>query len=295
MHLDLDLSPFRCDGSRRFSAAQAPTRIPDLYEDKKAYKELMEEYREEIDALQSMMYAHNRYGMLLIFQAMDAAGKDGAIGAVMSGINPHGVKVTSFKRPSETELEHDYLWRIYPHLPERGSIAIFNRSYYEEVLVVRVHPQILTESQRIPPAFTADPEQVWQQRYADIAQLESYLHRNGFVILKFYLHLSKEEQRQRFLDRIEEPDKNWKFAEGDVKERAFWPQYMQAYEDCINATAAPHAPWYAVPADDKQNARLIIAQAVLAALQELDMHYPEVDDARRGTLAQIRQQLLDEA
>ncbi|MEL6652991.1 MAG: PPK2 family polyphosphate kinase, partial [Bacteroidota bacterium] len=241
MHKTIDYGDFAYRGDRDFDIKKAPTKVEELYEGKKQYKKLLGEFRDEIDELQNMMYAHNRYGLLLVFQAMDAAGKDGTIRHVMSGVNPHGLQIFSFKKPSSKELDHDFMWRTNICLPERGRIGIFNRSYYEEVLVVKVHPQIVTKYQRIPKAYTADMDQLWQDRYEDIRNLEQYASRNGIHVVKFFLHVSKEEQRQRFLARIEEPAKNWKFSEADVKERGYWDQYQQAYEEMIQATAAPHA------------------------------------------------------
>jgi PPK2 family polyphosphate:nucleotide phosphotransferase len=229
---------------------------------------------------------------LLIFQAMDAAGKDGAIRHVMSGVNPQGCQVFSFKHPSATELEHDFLWRTTQCLPERGRIGIFNRSYYEEVLVVRVHPEIL-RGQGLPDALL-DEETVWQERYRSIVDSESHLYRNGTRIIKFFLHLSKEEQRKRFLDRIDEPEKNWKFSQADIGERKFWKQYMEAYEECLSGTSTKIAPWYVVPADDKENARLIISQIILDTFKTLDMHYPVTDEKRKQELLSIRNQLMNE-
>lgn len=218
---------------------------------------------------------------------MDAAGKDSTIKHVMSGVNPFGVKIYNFKRPTETELEHDYLWRTTLSLPERGTIGIFNRSYYEEVLVVRVHPEILMNSQRIPAEFLQNPEKVWKQRYEDIANFEQYLHRNGFVVMKFFLNISKKEQGERLIERIEDPTKNWKFEEADIKERESWPEYMAAYEAAINATASPEAPWYIIPADDKKNMRLIVSQLILDKLKSLDMNYPKPDEKRQAELKKL--------
>jgi PPK2 family polyphosphate:nucleotide phosphotransferase len=291
MHKLIDTRPFAYEGKRPLILAEQPNQIPDLYEDKDEYKDLLKEFREEIDDLQNMMYAHDRYSLLLIFQAMDAAGKDGTIRHVMSGINPHGVEVYAFKQPSSNELDHDFLWRTTRCLPRRGHIGIFNRSYYEEVLVVRVHPEILTKYQRLPAELIHDPELVWQQRYAAIRDFERYLYHNGTRVIKFFLNLSKDEQRDRFLDRIEEPDKNWKFSEGDVKERAYWQDYMHAYEQAINATASQYAPWYVIPANDKKNMRLIVSQVILDHMRKLDMCYPEVSDARREELQSYRAQL----
>lgn len=293
MHIEIDLSPFTYTGVKQFVERESPTRIPDIYKDSKEYKELLEEYQEEIDELQNMMYAHDRYAVLLIFQAMDAAGKDGTIRHVMSGVNPHGLQIFSFKKPSSKELDHDFLWRTTRCFPERGRIGIFNRSYYEEVLVVRVHPDILLQYQRIPKEYLQDLNMVWDQRYHDIKNLELYAHRNGIHVVKFFLHLSKEEQAERFISRIEKPSKNWKFSESDVKERNYWDKYMEAYEACINATAAPHAPWYVVPADDKKNMRLIVSEIVLQTLRKLDIHYPVVDESRKNELLGFREKLLN--
>jgi PPK2 family polyphosphate:nucleotide phosphotransferase len=227
--------------------------------------------------------------VLIIFQAMDAAGKDGAIRHVMSGVNPQGCQVFSFKQPSAEELEHDFLWRTTRCLPERGRIGIFNRSYYEEVLIVRVHPEIL-RGQGLPDA-SLDENTIWQERYRSIVELEAHLQRNGTRIIKFFLHLSKEEQRKRFLERIDDPDKNWKFSLADVKERTVWERYMQAYEACLSATSTKDAPWYVVPADDKKNARLIISEIILDVFNGLNMTYPKPDAKRRRELKSIREQL----
>lgn len=295
MHKEIDYSKFAYTGDKKFDIEKAPTDVKALYDDKKEYKGLLSDFREEINELQNMMYAHNRYALLLVFQAMDAAGKDGTIKHVMTGVNPHGLQIFSFKKPSSTELDHDFLWRTNVCLPERGRIGIFNRSYYEEVLVVKVHPKILTKYQRVPQEHISDVDEVWDQRYEDIRNLEQYAHRNGIHIVKFFLHVSKEEQRQRFLARIDEPAKNWKFSEADVEERGYWDDYQAAYQDMIRATAAPHAPWYVVPADDKKNMRLIVSQVILDHLNKMDMHYPKVDDARRAELQTYREQLENEA
>jgi PPK2 family polyphosphate:nucleotide phosphotransferase len=269
-----------------------PTLIEPVYKSKKQYHKLLRKQIRELSDLQNMLYAHNRHSVLLIFQAMDAAGKDGAIRHVMSGINPHGCQVFSFKQPSATELDHDFLWRTTKCLPERGRIGIFNRSYYEEVLVVKVHPEILLH-QRLPEGVT-DPEAVWSHRYRSIVDLEKHLHANGTRVIKFFLHLSEEEQRQRFLSRIDKPEKNWKFSQADVKERKYWKNYMHAYEDCLNATSTEDSPWYVIPADDKRNARLLISRVILDTFRSLDMHYPQVDDKRREELLSIREQLMVE-
>jgi PPK2 family polyphosphate:nucleotide phosphotransferase len=239
--------------------------------------------------LQRLLYASNGYALLLIFQGMDAAGKDGAISHLLTGVNPQGCEVHSFKHPSAEELTHDFLWRTTCRLPARGRIGVFNRSYYEEVLIVRVHPEIL-QSQAIPDGLLGK-KTVWQGRYRSIVDLEKHLHRNGTRVIKFFLHLSKEEQRKRFLERIDEPHKNWKFSLGDIVERKLWSRYMQAYEDCLSATSTNGSPWYVVPADDKHNARLIVSRVVIDALQALHMSYPKVTQAREKELREIRKQL----
>jgi len=267
-----------------------PTLVKPAYRSKGKYQKLLEEQVAELSELQQLHYASNRYAVLLIFQAMDAAGKDGAIKHVMSGINPQGCQVFSFKHPTATELAHDFLWRASQCLPERGRIGIFNRSYYEEVLIVRVHPEIL-RSQGLPDGVQ-DESTVWPERYRSIVDLENHLHRNGTRIIKFFLHLSEEEQRKRFLDRIDDPEKNWKFGLADMAERKFWPQYMRAYEACMSATSTKTAPWYVVPADDKENARLIVSRIILDTFKRLKMRYPETDAKRRLELRSIREELV---
>jgi PPK2 family polyphosphate:nucleotide phosphotransferase len=259
----------------------------------KQYQKYHGEHVSELSALQQLHFASNRYAVLLIFQAMDAAGKDGAIKHVMSGINPQGCQVFSFKHPSATELEHDFLWRSTRTLPERGQIGFFNRSYYEEVLIVRVHPEIL-HAQCIPDE-PLDAKIIWQNRFRSIVELENHLYRNGTRIIKFFLHLSKDEQKKRFLDRIDTSDKNWKINLSDIHERKFWNQYMQAYEECLSATSTKIAPWYVVPADDKNNARLIISQIILDSFKALKLSYPKIDSKRRQELLSIRQHLMKEA
>lgn len=269
-----------------------PTKVKPAYKSKKKYHKMLKAQVGELSELQRLHYASNQYSVLLIFQAMDAAGKDGAIRHVMSGINPQGCQVFSFKHPSATELEHDFLWRTTQSLPERGRIGIFNRSYYEEVLIVRVHPEIL-RGQGLPDGLVEE-KAIWRERYRSIVDLENHLHRNGTRIIKFFLHLSEEEQRKRFLDRIDEPEKNWKFSQADLEERKFWKQYMRAYEACLSATSTKTAPWYLVPADDKKNARLIVSRIILDTFDALEMHYPETDAKRRQELLSIRQQLMRE-
>jgi PPK2 family polyphosphate:nucleotide phosphotransferase len=291
MHISINTSDFQATGEKTTKLKDHPTKIKDVYKDKDDYEALIAEFQGDINELQRMMYAHDRYSMLLIFQAMDAAGKDGTIRAVMSGVNTHGIAVHAFKQPSAEELDHDFLWRTTKCLPQRGRIGIFNRSYYEEVLIVRVHPEIVLNYQKLPADRTRDLNGLWQIRYESIRDLEKHLWRSGTKVVKFFLHLSRDEQRQRFLDRINEPDKNWKFNEGDVEERKFWNDYQQAYEDAINATATRDAPWYVIPADDKKNMRLIVAQVVLDQLQSLGMQYPEVNDQRRAELQRYREKL----
>ena len=283
---------FRVAPRKTVKLKKWPTLVKPVYKSKKAYAKLLQEQVEELSALQRLHYASDRCAVLLIFQAMDAAGKDGAIRHVMSGVNPQGCQVFSFKHPSATELDHDFLWRTTQALPERGRIGIFNRSYYEEVLIVRVHPEILRE-QRLPDGLL-DKKTLWQERYRSIVDLENHLDRNGTRIIKFFLHLSEEEQRRRFRDRIDEPEKNWKFSLADIEERKCWKQYMQAYEACLGATSTKTAPWYVVPADDKENARLIIAQIIVDTFKTLKMSYPETDAKRRKELLAIRRELVEE-
>jgi PPK2 family polyphosphate:nucleotide phosphotransferase len=266
-----------------------PTKVAPAYKSEEHYQKLLAEHVAQLSSLQQLLYAANSHAILMIFQAMDAAGKDGAIRHVMSGVNPQGCQVFSFKHPSAAELQHDFLWRTTHALPERGRIGIFNRSYYEEVLIVRVHPEILA-SEGLPDAPASD-KKVWQERYRSIVELERHLHDNGTRIIKFFLHLSKEEQRKRFLERIDDPEKNWKFSPDDVAERAFWKQYMKAYEECLSATSTSRAPWYIVPADDKKNSRLIVSRIVVEALEALKMSYPRADARRRRELLSIRKRL----
>ncbi|MGO8947602.1 MAG: ADP-polyphosphate phosphotransferase [Ktedonobacterales bacterium] len=266
-----------------------PTRMEPIYESKEQMQEILREHIQKLSAQQSLLYASNRYSLLLIFQALDAAGKDGTIKHVMSGVNPQGCEVSSFKQPSAEELEHDFLWRTNRHLPERGRIGIFNRSYYEEVLIVRVHPKIL-HSEGLPDELI--DETIWEKRYRSIVDLEHHLYWNGTRIIKFFLHLSKDEQRKRFLERIDDPGKNWKISVADIAERKFWNQYRKAYEACLSATSTKEAPWYVIPADDKENAHVIVSQIILDTLQELGMSYPEADKARRKELQAIRKLLV---
>jgi PPK2 family polyphosphate:nucleotide phosphotransferase len=287
--MKINSKDFRVPPGEKVNLREWPTRVKPFCKSKKQYQELLGEHVEALSSLQQLHYADNRYSLLLIFQGIDAAGKDGAIRHVMSGVNPQGCEVFSFKQPSADELEHDFLWRTTRELPERGRIGIFNRSYYEEVLIVRVHPEIL-RSQGLPEELL-DEKTIWKERYRSIVDLEEHLYRNGTRILKFFLHLSKDEQRKRFLKRIDEPDKNWKFSLSDVHERKYWPDYIKAFEDCLHATSTHHAPWYAVPADDKENARLIVSQIVLDTLNQLKMAYPRTTTKRRRELKSIRKLL----
>lgn len=268
-----------------------PTNVDPAYHSTHHYRKLLQEHVAELSAQQQLLYASNRHAILLIFQAMDAAGKDGAIAHVMSGVNPQGCQVFSFKHPSPIELQHDFLWRTTRDLPERGRIGIFNRSYYEDVLIARVHPEILRNEAL--PDLPAAEKAIWQSRYRSITNLESHLHDNGTRVIKFYLHLSKEEQRKRFIQRIDEPEKNWKFSRADIEERKFWKDYMTAYEHCLSATSTRNAPWYIVPADDKKNTRLIVSRIVVDTLKELKMSYPTTSEDRRRELLAIREQLVD--
>jgi PPK2 family polyphosphate:nucleotide phosphotransferase len=289
MTMKISSKDFRVREGAKVDLKKWPTKVEPAYKSKEQYKELLEDHVAQLSSQQQLLYASDRYAVLLIFQAMDAAGKDGAIRHVMSGVNPQGCEVFSFKHPSATELQHDFLWRTTRDLPERGRIGIFNRSYYEEVLIARVHPEIL-RSEGLPDA-PHDEKAIWHDRYRSITNLERHLHENGTRIVKFFLHLSKEEQRKRFLARIDEPEKNWKFSAADIAERKFWKQYMKAYEKCLSATSTRDAPWYVVPADDKENARLIVSRIVLDTFEGMKMTYPKTSAKRRRELLSIRKQL----
>jgi PPK2 family polyphosphate:nucleotide phosphotransferase len=260
-------------------------------EDKPLVKEVLEQGVQALSALQDILYAQDRWSLLVIFQAMDAAGKDGTIKHVMSGINPQGCQVTSFKVPSAEELDHDFLWRCIKRLPERGRIGIFNRSYYEEVLVVRIHEAIL-QNQKLPKKLIT--KKIWKERFEDIRNFEQYLHRNGTVVIKIFLHVSKEEQKLRFIDRIDDPSKNWKFSTGDIKERGYWDEYQDAYEDMIKNTSTKDSPWYVVPADNKSYARIAVASAIISALDQMDLEYPQVSPEKVAELQDVKQVLLEE-
>jgi PPK2 family polyphosphate:nucleotide phosphotransferase len=289
MNMRIDSQDFRVRPGEKVKLRDRPTSVKPVCKSKRECRKLLEEHVAELSSLQRLCYASNRYALLLILQGMDAAGKDGAIRHVMSGVNPEGCQVSSFKQPSAEELQHDFLWRTTLRLPERGQIGIFNRSYYEEVLVVRVHPEIL-RSQGLSEQLR-DEKSIWQERYRSIIDLESHLYRNGTRTIKVFLHLSREEQQRRFMERIDEPEKNWKFSLADIHERKYWKDYMAAYEACLEATSTRHAPWYVVPADDKENARLIVSQIVLDALNGLKMAYPKTTAKRKEELRSIRKLL----
>jgi PPK2 family polyphosphate:nucleotide phosphotransferase len=285
----INSNDFQVKPGKKIDLRKWPTRVKPVCKSEKKYQKLLRAHVAELSSLQNLHYASNKSALLLIFQGMDAAGKDGAIRHVMSGVNPQGCEVFSFKQPTAEELEHDFLWRTTCRLPERGRIGIFNRSYYEEVLVVRVHPELLLNQGLSEPL--RDAKCLWKERYRSIVDLERHLHRNGTRIIKFFLHLSKDEQRKRFLERIEEPDKNWKFSMADIHERKFWKQYMESYAHCFEATSTPDAPWFIVPADDKEDSRLIVSQVVLDAFQELRMAYPKSTPKRHRELKSIRKLL----
>jgi PPK2 family polyphosphate:nucleotide phosphotransferase len=281
---------FRVAAGAKVDLKKWPTAVRPSYQTNRQYHDKLSAHVKQLSAQQELLYASNSYALLMIFQAMDAAGKDGAIAHVMSGINPQGCRVFSFKHPSAEELQHDFLWRTTRNLPERGQIGIFNRSYYEEVLIVRVHPEIL-RAEGLPEHI--DEKHVWRDRYRSIVDLEWHLTRNGTRVIKFFLHLSKDEQRKRFLKRIDTPAKNWKFSSADIAERRYWTQYMKAYEKCLGATSTHDAPWYIVPADDKLNARLIVSRIVLDTLEALRLSHPKSSAGRRRELRSLRKQLQE--
>jgi PPK2 family polyphosphate:nucleotide phosphotransferase len=283
--------PYRVTDGKKFRLKDVdPSDTGDLKSaDKPRAKEALQNGVQALAELQNVLYAQDRWSLLLIFQAMDAAGKDGTIKHVMSGVNPQGCEVSSFKAPTSEDLDHDYLWRCMKRLPERGRIGIFNRSYYEETLVVRVHPEFLA-GQKLPKECVT--KNIWDQRFQDIRAFERYLHRNGTVVRKFFLHVSKGEQQRRFLERLDNPDKNWKFSANDAKERGFWKDYMVAYEDTIRETSTEDSPWYVVPADNKWFTRVIVAAAIIDALASLNLQYPKVDAAKKKELAEAKEVLL---
>jgi PPK2 family polyphosphate:nucleotide phosphotransferase len=284
------VAPFRYDGTSEFHLKSHKTNEKGGLDKEKGEK-IIESNRKRLSDFQEKLYAQDRWSLLLIFQGMDAAGKDSAIKSVFEGVDPQGCEVTAFKVPSTKELDHDFLWRAAIALPERGRIGIFNRSHYEECLVVRVHPEILAK-QKLPPKLVT--KDIWRERFEDISCFERHLARNGTVILKFFLNVSKQEQRERFLDRLEQPAKNWKFNMGDIAERELWAKYQAAYQDMIRHTGTRHAPWHVVPADHKWFARVVIGSTIVAALDKLDLHFPKVDKADRSEFKQVRQALLDE-
>ncbi|MGO9512554.1 MAG: ADP-polyphosphate phosphotransferase [Steroidobacteraceae bacterium] len=288
--MKINSKDFRVREGSEVNLKKWPTRIAPVYQSTDEYGKFLQDHVKKLSAQQELLYASNQYAVLLIFQAMDAAGKDGIIEHVMSGVNPQGCQVFSFKHPSAAELQHDFLWRTTRDLPERGKIGIFNRSYYEEVLIVRVHPEIL-QAEGLPDTLGGGEKAIWQERYRSIVGLERHLDRNGTRIIKFFLHLSKEEQRKRFLARIDAPEKNWKFSAADIEERKFWKRYMKAYEKCLSATSTEHAPWYVVPADDKLNTRLIVSQIVLDTVDDLKLSFPKTTPQRKQELLALRKQL----
>jgi PPK2 family polyphosphate:nucleotide phosphotransferase len=281
--------PYRIDSGKNFRLKDFDPATTGHFRSKEHAQELLDQGIVEMAELQDKLYAQDQWAILLIFQAMDAAGKDGAIKHVMSGVNPQGCQVYSFKTPSSEDLNHDFLWRSAKRLPERGHIGIFNRSYYEEVLVVRVHPDIL-KNERLPESLVG--KNIWQERFEDIRNVESYLARNGIVVRKFFLHLSKKEQKRRFLERLDTPEKNWKFSAADIRERQYWDDYMTAYEEMIAATSTEHAPWYVIPADNKWYTRLVVAAAIVDTMKDLKLSYPEVDPAQRKELMAAKAELL---
>jgi len=285
----IKLKEYSVPSKKTLDLKKVPTCVKAIYNSKQEYHQILKRQVTELRALQQVHYAADRYSLLLIFQGMDAAGKDGAIRHVMSGVNPQGCQVFSFQHPSVGELQHDFLWRTTCSLPERGRIGIFNRSYYEEVLITRVHPEIL-HGQGIPDKLL-DEKTIWKERYRSINDFEAHLHRNGTRVIKFFLHQSKEEQRKRFLKRIDDPEKNWKFSIADIKERAYWDDYRKAYEDCLVNTSSKDAPWYIVPADDKKNARLIISAIIVEAFKELKLHFPQATRKHLKALESMRKEL----
>jgi PPK2 family polyphosphate:nucleotide phosphotransferase len=284
--MEIDIKEFRAKPQEKIKLKEWPTKQKPLFSTKEEYQQLMAKQVSQLSTLQGLLYASSQYSVLVIFQAMDAAGKDSAIKHVMSGVNPQGCQVFSFKTPSVEDLKHDFMWRSTRCLPERGRIGIFNRSYYEEVLVVKVHPEIL-KSQGIPEELI-DEKTIWEDRYRSIVNLEEHLNRNGTKVIKFFLHISKDEQRKRFLKRIEEPEKNWKFSPADIKERELWREYRHAYEECISATSTEAAPWYIIPSDDKQDARLVISQVIVEMMKKLKMSYPTLTPERLAELQAMK-------
>lgn len=289
-----DIEQFRVTKGASFNLEAFPTKIPDLYVDETDYLEKLGKYRDDLHEMQLQMYAHDRYAMLAIFQAMDAAGKDSTIEHVFSGVNPQGVDVYSFKKPSEEELDHDFLWRANTLMPGRGKIAVFNRSYYEEVLVCKVHPEIVTKIQRLPERTVKNMSKLYEQRYDSIRDLEKHLTRNGTHVVKLFLNVSKREQAKRFLSRLDDPEKNWKFNEGDLSERQYWDDYQNCYQKAIRETATPESPWYIVPADDKKTMRLLVARIIRAEMKKFHLAWPEFPQEHRDALTRSRDVLMKE-
>ena len=287
--MKIDTKDYLVAPGKKVDLDRRPTKVKSVYKSKKDYEEVLDEHVKELSERQRLLYSSDHYALLLVFQGMDAAGKDGAIRHVLSGVNPQGCQVSSFKQPSAEERKHDFLWRTTLRLPPKGMIGIFNRSYYEDVLVVRVHPEIL-QSQGFP-ADAARGKELWKERFRSIVDHEKHLHVNGTRIVKFFLHLSKDEQKRRFLERIDDPDKNWKFSAADARERSHWDEYAKAYESCLEETSTKQAPWYVVPADDKANARLIVSEIVLHALRSIKMEYPKTTPERREELLAIKKNL----
>ncbi len=290
--MKINIDRFVVPRKKKVNLKHWPTRVNLFYGSEEDYQERLRDHVRKLSTLQELLYAHNRYALLVIFQAMDAAGKDSAIKHVMSGINPQGCEVSSFKHPSAEELEHDFLWRTTRRLPERGHIGIFNRSYYEEVLITRVHPEILRAE--LLPEELLESKDIWKERFQSIVDFEKLLRRNGTRVVKFFLHISKEEQKRRFLRRIDEPEKNWKFSLSDIQERKYWKHYMKAYEHCLSATSTEDAPWHVIPSDDKPNARLIISEILVQVLKSLKMGTLEPSKERRRELQKIRKILVKE-
>lgn len=288
------LSYFRFTQKKRFDARKVPTRIKGIYEDDADYERQIAALRLQLDARQKKMFAHNRHAMLVIFQALDAAGKDSTLTHVFSGVNPMGVEVSAFKTPSEEELDHDFLWRTTTKLPQRGRIGVFNRSYYEEVLICKVHPEYVTKYQRLPEDLNKNPKKLFRRRYDSIIEFEQHLVRNGTHVVKFFLNVSKKEQARRFLARLDDPSKNWKFNEADLAEREHWRDYIKAYEDAINETATDEAPWYVIPADDKKAMRLMVATAVLAEMKKLKLSWPRMSEEQMTGVERGRRKLAAE-
>ncbi|HEY3861774.1 MAG TPA: ADP-polyphosphate phosphotransferase [Verrucomicrobiae bacterium] len=288
--MKIDTDKFSVPPGKKVRLKHWPTRVKPFYDSEKDYEKILHSDVKELNALQGMLYAHNRCSLLVIFQAMDAAGKDGAIKHVMSGVNPQGCEVTSFKQPSAGELAHDFLWRTTCRLPERGHIGIFNRSYYEEVLIARVHPDVL--GRELLPEETLKDKHIWKHRFQSIADFEKHLHRNGTRVIKFFLHISKAEQKKRFLRRIDDPDRNWKFSQADLRERGLWKEYMRAYEECLSATSTEECPWHVIPADDKENARLMISATIARVLKGMKLRPPDSNQMRQKELQKTRKLLL---